>query len=60
MEDISLQLCVYGVGVEFNHETVVSEIQSDSVGFMRPTCKARISGQINVLDNGSSMQPHRL
>ncbi|KAM1233011.1 hypothetical protein EV1_002688 [Malus domestica] len=42
--------CVW-CGVEFNHEGVDSEIQPDSVGFMCPTCKTKISGQLNVLDD---------
>lgn len=42
-------VCVW-CGIEFNHEAVNSEIQPDSVGFMCPACKAKISGQINVLD----------
>ncbi|TKY71472.1 Methyl-CpG-binding domain-containing protein 8 [Spatholobus suberectus] len=45
-------VCVW-CGIEFNHDAVNSEIQSDSVGFMCPACKAKISGQINVLDCGS-------
>ena len=40
--------CVW-CGVEFNHEAVDSEIQPDSVGFMCPTCKTKISGQLNVV-----------
>ncbi|KAA8536454.1 hypothetical protein F0562_028932 [Nyssa sinensis] len=47
-------VCVW-CRVEFNHEAVDSETQSDSVGFMCPTCKAKISGQLNVLDGGLSM-----
>ena len=46
--------------VEFSHEAVESEMQSDSVGFMCPTCKSKISGQLNVLDSGLSMNPHHL
>ncbi|XP_047155664.1 uncharacterized protein LOC124826777 [Vigna umbellata] len=42
-------VCVW-CGIEFNHDAVNSEIQPDSVGFMCPACKAKISGQINVLD----------
>lgn len=52
-------VCVW-CGVEFSHEAVDSEIQPDSVGFMCPTCKAKISGQIDVLDNGSPVHSHRL
>ena len=46
--------------VEFSHEAVESQLQSDSVGLMCPTCKSKISGQVNVLDCGLSMNPHRL
>ncbi|XP_045817723.1 uncharacterized protein LOC123910610 [Trifolium pratense] len=49
--------CVW-CGIEFNHDAVNSEIQSDSVGFMCPVCKAKISGQINVLDTGSPNAGH--
>lgn len=52
-------VCVW-CGIEFNHEAVDSEIQSDSVGFICPTCKAKISGQVNVLDNGSPVNSHPL
>lgn len=51
--------CVW-CGAEFNHESFDSEVQSDSVGYMCPSCKSRISGQINDLDNGSPMNSHHL
>lgn len=38
-------VCVW-CGVEFNHEGLNSEVQSDSVGYMCPSCKAKISGQL--------------
>lgn len=49
MEGRSLitDVCVW-CRMEFNHQ-VVSEIQSDSVGFMCPSCKAKISGQHGFL-----------
>ena len=50
-------VCVW-CRIEFDHEAVDFEIQSDSVGFMCPTCKAKISGQLNVLDSGLSMNFH--
>ncbi|XP_061365444.1 uncharacterized protein LOC133308766 isoform X2 [Gastrolobium bilobum] len=50
-------VCVW-CGIEFYHDAVNSEIQSDSVGFMCPACKAKISGQINVLDSGSPNADH--
>lgn len=46
-------VCVW-CRTEFNHEAFESENQSDSVGFMCPSCKAKISGQLNVLDGGLS------
>lgn len=49
-------VCVW-CGVEFNHEAVDAELQPDSVGFMCPTCKAKISGQYI---SGSPMTSHRL
>jgi hypothetical protein len=52
-------VCVW-CGVEFNHEAVDAEIQPDSVGFMCPTCKAKISGHLNVLDSGLPLNPHHL
>ncbi|XP_027338094.1 uncharacterized protein LOC113852032 [Abrus precatorius] len=50
-------VCVW-CGIEFNHDAVNSEIQPDSVGFMCPACKEKISGQINVLDSGSPNPGH--
>ncbi|KAF5733346.1 hypothetical protein HS088_TW17G00888 [Tripterygium wilfordii] len=38
-------------GMEFDHQAIESEIQSNSVGYMCPTCKAKISGQLNFMDN---------
>ncbi|KAK0589203.1 hypothetical protein LWI29_011046 [Acer saccharum] len=48
------QLCTACVwcGLEFNHEGVDSEVQSDSVGYMCPTCKTKISGQLGDLGSG--------
>ncbi|KAJ0077833.1 hypothetical protein Patl1_36958 [Pistacia atlantica] len=43
--------CVW-CGMEFSHEAVDSELQSDSVGYMCPTCKAKVSGQLSVLGSG--------
>lgn len=50
-------VCVW-CGIEFNHGAINSEIQPDSVGFMCPACKAKISGQINALDGGSPNTGH--
>ncbi|XP_068643914.1 uncharacterized protein [Aristolochia californica] len=47
-------ICVW-CRVEFKHEGVNLENQSDSVGFMCPTCKAKISGQLTILDGGLPM-----
>ncbi|KAJ8775157.1 hypothetical protein K2173_020161 [Erythroxylum novogranatense] len=41
-------VCVW-CEVEFTYEAVENEVQSDSVGYMCPTCKAKISGQLSVL-----------
>lgn len=41
-------VCVW-CGTEFSHEAVDPETQSDSVGYMCPSCKAKISGQLNAL-----------
>ncbi|KAI4367485.1 hypothetical protein MLD38_023218 [Melastoma candidum] len=49
--------CVW-CGEEFTHDAPNSELQSDSVGFMCSTCKAKISGQINLLDSGSPASSH--
>ncbi|CAK7328482.1 unnamed protein product [Dovyalis caffra] len=40
-------VCVW-CGVEFSHEAFDTEMQSDSVGYMCPDCKAKISGQLNI------------
>lgn len=50
-------VCVW-CGIEFSHESIASEIQPDSVGFMCPGCKAKISGQVGVLDSGSPVIHH--
>ncbi|KAE9595074.1 hypothetical protein Lal_00041142 [Lupinus albus] len=50
-------VCIW-CGIDFNHDAVDSEIQPDSVGFMCPACKTKISGQINVLDSGSLNADH--
>lgn len=39
---------------EFRHDGSIAELQPDSLGFMCPVCKAKISGAFNVLHNGSS------
>lgn len=52
-------VCVW-CGIEFSHEAVDAQIQPDSVGFMCPTCKAKISGQLNVLDSGLPLNSPRL
>ncbi|XP_038990167.1 uncharacterized protein LOC103707977 isoform X1 [Phoenix dactylifera] len=39
---------------EFSHDGSIAELQPDSLGFMCPACKAKISGDFNVLHNGSS------
>ncbi|KAE9599336.1 hypothetical protein Lal_00043979 [Lupinus albus] len=49
--------CVW-CGIDFNHDAVDYEIQPDSVGFMCPACKGKISGQINVMDSGSLHADH--
>ncbi|XP_058084169.1 uncharacterized protein LOC131231865 [Magnolia sinica] len=46
--------------IEFKLEGFNPETQSDSVGFMCPSCKAKISGQLKVLDNGSPMKSDKL
>ncbi|XP_050210255.1 uncharacterized protein LOC126660687 [Mercurialis annua] len=48
-----LTVCVW-CGVEFIHEAVDTEIQSNSVGYMCSTCKARISGQLNAFGGNCS------
>ncbi|KAK7302532.1 hypothetical protein RJT34_13424 [Clitoria ternatea] len=50
-------VCVW-CGIDFNHDAVNDEIQPDSVGFMCPACKEKVSGQINVLDCGSPNAGH--
>lgn len=44
--------CVW-CGLEFSHEATDSDVQSDSVGFMCPTCKVKISGQLDAFGNSS-------
>ncbi|KAI5604288.1 hypothetical protein BDE02_01G278900 [Populus trichocarpa] len=40
-------VCVW-CGAEFSHEAFDTEMQSGSVGYMCPDCKAKISGQLNI------------
>lgn len=40
-------VCVW-CGAEFSHEALDTEMQSDSLGYMCPDCKAKISGQLNI------------
>lgn len=47
-------ICVW-CRTEFYHEAIDLEALSDSIGFMCPTCKAKISGH---LDSGLSMNSH--
>ncbi|XAR53463.1 hypothetical protein NMG60_11022026 [Bertholletia excelsa] len=47
-------VCIW-CGIEFNHEVDNNGTQSDSVGFICPPCKTKISGQFNVLDNSPSI-----
>lgn len=42
-------VCVWCT-TEFNHEAFESEAQSDSVGFMCPSCKTKISGQLSSIN----------
>ncbi|KAK4750031.1 hypothetical protein SAY87_027480 [Trapa incisa] len=51
--------CVW-CGVEFNHEATDSNIQSDSVGFMCPNCKVKISGQLNAFGSNLPMDSNCL
>ena len=51
--------CVW-CGIEFNHDDDDSEVQSDSVGFMCPSCKSKVTTQDDVLDNGSPADPRSL
>ncbi|XP_057804009.1 uncharacterized protein LOC131019482 isoform X1 [Salvia miltiorrhiza] len=49
-----LTVCVW-CRTEFKLEGIESETLSDSIGYMCPTCKAKISGHF---DGGLSMDPH--
>ncbi|KAH6773252.1 hypothetical protein C2S51_011656 [Perilla frutescens var. frutescens] len=49
-----LTVCVW-CRAEFRLEGIGSETLSDSIGYMCPTCKAKISGHF---DGGLSMDPH--
>lgn len=46
--------------VEFNLGDANPEMYSDSGCFLCPNCKAKGSGQLNLLDNGFSMNSHQL
>ncbi|PIN08877.1 hypothetical protein CDL12_18542 [Handroanthus impetiginosus] len=49
-----LTVCVW-CRAEFKLEGIESESPSDSIGYMCPTCKAKISGHFS---DGLSMDPH--
>ncbi|KAK4340024.1 hypothetical protein RND71_041486 [Anisodus tanguticus] len=54
MEDQLSTVCVW-CRAEFKLEAYDTEAHSDSIGFMCPDCKAKISGH---LESGLSMSPH--
>ncbi|KAJ8529894.1 hypothetical protein K7X08_036729 [Anisodus acutangulus] len=56
MEDQLSTVCVW-CRAEFKLEAYDTEAHSDSIGFMCPDCKAKISGH---LESGLSMSPHGL
>lgn len=53
--DDNLTNCVW-CGMEFRHEegvdSEIQQMQSDSVGYMCPTCKAKISGPLSGMGTG--------
>lgn len=51
---VTTTVCVW-CGVEFSHEIVDIEPQPDSVGFMCPACRAKISKQFNELESNFSL-----
>uniref|UniRef100_A0A803LGP7 Uncharacterized protein n=1 Tax=Chenopodium quinoa TaxID=63459 RepID=A0A803LGP7_CHEQI len=53
---LTTTVCVW-CGVEFSHEVTDIEPQPDSVGFMCPSCRAKISKQFNDLENNFSLSP---
>ncbi|XP_021753212.1 uncharacterized protein LOC110718639 isoform X2 [Chenopodium quinoa] len=53
---LTTTVCVW-CGVEFSHEIADIEPQPDSVGFMCPSCRAKISKQFNELENNFSLSP---
>lgn len=54
---VTTTLCVW-CGGEFCHEIVDIELQPDSVGFMCPTCRNKISKQFNDLECNFSLNSH--
>lgn len=54
---LTTTVCVW-CGVEFSHEIVEVEPQPDSVGFMCPACRAKISKQFNELESNFSLSSH--
>lgn len=54
LETNHLTVCVW-CRTEFKLEGIELEAPSDSIGYMCPTCKARISGHFS---GGLSMDPH--
>lgn len=54
---LTTTVCVW-CGVEFSHEIADVEPQPDSVGFMCPACRAKISKQFNELESNFSLSSH--
>ncbi|XP_021837984.2 uncharacterized protein [Spinacia oleracea] len=54
---LTTTVCVW-CGVEFAHEITDIEPQPDSVGFMCPACRAKISKQFNELESNFSLSSH--
>ncbi|XP_074275601.1 uncharacterized protein LOC141599478 isoform X2 [Silene latifolia] len=53
----TMMTCVW-CGSEFSHEVIEMDPQPDSVGFMCPDCRSKISQQFNDLESNFSVNPH--
>lgn len=56
-ESVTTTVCVW-CGAEFCHKVIDIELQPDTVGFMCPACRNKISKQFNDLESNFSLNHH--
>ena len=56
-DSVTTTVCVW-CGAEFCHKVIDIELQPDTVGFMCPHCRNKISKQFNDLESNFSLNHH--